>query len=158
MKKKVKISDVILNNHFILQQMLLNGSVARCKPPSIESLSVLQLQALFDVQPIPVVATEQKNNYEMLAYMPLLGSLAQHPNKNKIFISLIIFTSAAELLPVFTLIKPALHYPERKDFIQNIHSHLQHLKAQNLDTPTQKQLADWANVSPSAIVKRKKNE
>lgn len=149
--KKLPLNVLKLQQHPILTALLSDDRIAQKKLLDIQYLSIKELQCVLDSCPIPVLKTENEEQFVVLAVIPLIKVILSHDAAYKLIASLIIYDEAEPIISTLALIKPALLAPEFRSLPQQLHGRHNNAKSLNLAVPSKKQLSHLAQVSPSSI-------
>ncbi|MCL1106474.1 hypothetical protein [Shewanella algicola] len=149
--KKIQLNSLQWRPHPELITLFSEERLKLSTMPNIQFLSIEQLQCLLDTCPIPVMKSSKQNEYYLLATMPILSVLLDHPEYHKLTASIVIYNKPEPILTTLAFIRPALFYPEYKRLPETLHCRLNKAKSMGLTVPTKKQLSQLSHTSPSAI-------
>jgi hypothetical protein len=149
--KKMALNILKLHQHPMLVTMLSSDYFELSTLPEISTLSIEQIQIILDTKPIAVVQTTAKLGYLLLEPMPILDVFRHHPQYAKLNVTLLIYESPEPALTALTIIKPALQYSQYRHLPETLHYRLNTAKSAGIQTPSRKQLGQFANLSASAI-------
>ena len=151
--KKVLLNSLTLQLHKLLTTLQSNEDVKLSKTPDYTKLTYSDIQTLLDTTPVPVFQDETEG-YQLLTPMPFLHHLKKHPRFNKFEVTLINFIDpkrASHVFSTLNTLKLALSYPDSKRFPNVLAHRIQTATQAEIPVLSKKQLAHFAQLSPSAI-------
>ncbi len=151
--KKVPLNSLTLQQHPVLMSLLMNDKRTLPAPPDYTSLSYGDIQILLDTTPVPVFQDEN-GDFLLLMPMPFLQHLRLHPLFNKFEVTLVNFNDPQQvkhIISTLNVLKPSVLYIDFKQLPNLLCHRINAAKQADIPILSKKQLAHFAQLSPSAI-------
>jgi len=151
--KRLAMNQVKLRHHPTLSQITCHDHFALTSPVDIQGLPLQVVQTLLDLSPVLACKNTDEPIDWQLNLNPTLELLKQHPEQHKLYVSMLYMPTEVidDTLTGALLFAPALNYRENNKLLSNLSHRVQQAKSRLTQSPSKKQLAQWANVKPSAI-------
>ncbi len=151
--KKVSLNSLTLQQHPVLMSLLMNDKRTLPAPPDYSTLPFGDIQILLDTTPVPVFQDENGDSL-LLMPMPFLHHLRLHPLFNKFEVTLVNFNDPKQVRHVIStlnVLRPSVQYIDFKQLPNLLCHRINAAKQAEIPIFSKKQLAHFAQLSPSAI-------
>ena len=151
--KKVPLNSLTLHQHPLLTSLLVNEKRKLPAPPDYTTLSYGDIQILLDTTPVPVFQDENGDSL-LLMPMPFLHHLRLHPLFNKFEVTLVNFKDpkqVSHIISILNVLKPSVLYIDFKQLPNLLCHRINAAKQADIPILSKKQLAHFAQLSPSTI-------
>lgn len=149
--KRITLSTLQLSYHPITLS-LTSADQFECEQlPDLSMLSTTALDTLLAQIVLPVCATEIEHHYALLAPSPLFFLLQRHPNAQQCQVQLSIYANPNEIINTLLFTLPSLQYRYQTGTPEKLSRRLAQAKLVQYPHPSKRELAQLANISPSAL-------
>ena len=150
-RKRIALSTLQLSYHPITQSLISADQFECAQLPDLSTLSTPALEVLLAQIVLPVCATKITNHYALLAPNPLFFLLQRHPNALQCKVQLNLYEDPDEIINTLLFTLPSLQYRYQSGTPEQLSRRLAQAKSVQHPHPSKRELAQLANISPSAL-------